>query len=387
MKSIWTISLWKTKWIMRDKSSWFTLFILPIVFALIFGGMQSDNSIDSTDYQAKVGIVTNNTEIASKLITDIIKHQLKADMINFSTDAEALSALKNGGVSAFVLLPDHFEKSWALLKKTPWQIIYDKQTGQNFMMEQQMKQLIIGLNAITMMETDYNLTPKEKVEIWLRTWQKYRDSSIGVEIQYGHMQHQSNASFSRVFIGFTLMFLMFALNQSAASILEEKEIGTWNRLLIAPLHKSQIILGNVLHFLILGLLQFIVLMIFSSVVFKVNWGYYLDTLLFAVVIILAVSGLGFMLATFVKTKAQQNIFGALIITLTSMLGGVYWPLSFVSDTMRTIANFIPQKWAMEGLLQLMSGGYRLIDVGESIGMLLLFFIGFYLIGLLRLRRI
>lgn len=385
MINIMNIALWKTRWFLKEKSSWFNMIILPVVFALIFGGMQSNDS-NKTDYLLKVGIVADTTKVDYTLLKDVIGDYLNADIITFNNKEESIEALKANSVSALLLWEKNFENSWTKLKQTPWSFLYERETAENLMMQKQMQGLIIGLNALTMDQRLQGATPQEQVEIWLQKWKDYRDNSTDISIKYGK-QEEANQGFSRIFIGFSLMFMMFALNQSAATILEEKETGTWTRLLTAPLNKVQLISGNIIHFLFLGLIQFIILMVFSRVVFNVNWGYYTDTIIFAVLIILTVSGLGFMLATMVKTKVQQNIYGSIIITVTSMVGGVYWPLDFVSGFMRRLADFVPQKWAMEGLLQLMSGGYRLADVTYQIEMLLLFLAVFYLVAFIRIRRI
>ena len=386
MRNIFNIALWKTKWQLKAKSSWVNMFILPVVFALIFGGMQSDNQGDDKDYLVKVGMVHSSTAVSIELLEEIIGKQLNADIVLFEDSQQANTAMKNGAINAVVLWDDYFEETWSKQEETSFSFLYEKQTAENFMMEQQMKQLIIGLNAIPMMGYDKTLSAAEQVEQWLNTWQNYSSTMVSVAIQYGE-QESTDSSFSRMFVGFSLMFLMFTLNQSASTILEEKEAGTWNRMLTAPLDKNQLIFGNILHFLLMGLIQFIVLMQFSRIVFAVNWGHYFDTLLFVALVILTVSGLGFMMATFVKSKVQQNIIGAVVITVTSMLGGVYWPLSIVSEFMRKLADFVPQKWAMDGLSQLMSGGYRLFDVTKPIYILLIFLAIFYLIGFIRVRKI
>ena len=384
MRTIWTIALWKTRWFLKAKSSWLNLFLLPIIFTVIFGGLGS-NSATNQDHKIQVGYIPSSTTVNEKLLEDVVGHQLDAKMIAYSNKQDAVDAMKHSEVSAVILWENHFENSWAKLNKTPWTLVYEKQTAENFMIEQQMKQLTIGLNALPMMGQNESLTPKEQVENWLHIWKDYRESIITVKVEYGTQEGEN--ALSRIFVAFTVMFLMFALNQAAGSILQEKEAGTWNRMLIAPLSKSQLIIGNVLHFLILGWFQFSVMMVFSRFAFGVNWGSILDTAIFVTLIVLTFSGLGFMLATFVRTSAQQNIIGSIVITLTSMLGGLYWPLSMVSPTMRKIGSFMPQKWAMDGMMQLMSGGYRLADVTNSILILLLFLISFYFIGFVRVRKI
>ncbi|WP_339061877.1 ABC transporter permease [Tepidibacillus marianensis] len=385
MRTIWTIALWKTKWFLKAKSSWVNLFLLPIIFTLIFGGFGGSNQSNNQDVKAQVSFVPSTTQINQKMLEDVLGHQLDAKMVAYPDREAAIQAMKKDQISAVVLWEDHFENTWSKLKPTTWTLVYEKQSAENFMREQQMKQLIIGLNALPMMGQDTTLSPKVQVEHWLHIWQDYRESIVKVKVQYG--TQEGNNSFSRIFVAFTIMFLMFALNQAAGTILEEKEAGTWNRMLLAPLSKSQLILGNILHFLMLGWFQFVTMMLFSHFAFDVYWGSLLDTVLYITLVILTFSGLGFLLATFVRTPAQQNIIGSVVVTLTSMLGGLYWPLSMVSETMRKIGNFMPQKWAMEGLMQLMSGGYRLVDVTNSIFFMAVFLITFYIIGLIRVRKI
>lgn len=389
MRNIWNIAIWKTRWLLKQKSTWLSLFLFPIIFAMIFSGMQSGGSTTEGNTSLKIGYVENTTEVNMELLKDTISREINADMVPFDSRSDAVQSVKEGAVNALVLWEDNFEEKWVDGQVTPWTLIYDKQTTETYTMEQQLNILIIGLNAATFTTDSENLSAKDTVNEWLESWAYYRDSAIALDVQYGEQtdENTDHNIFSRYFVGFTIMFLMFALNSSASTILEEKSAGTWNRMLLAPLSRLQLILGNIIHFLILGLIQFIVLMIFSSLVYDVYWGHYIDTLIYIIITILTLSGLGFMLATFVKTRAQQGVIGAIVITATCMIGGVYWPLEFVSDTMKMIANFVPQKWAMDGLLQLMSGGYRITDVGEPIIMLLIFLIVFYAIGFVRVRKV
>lgn len=390
MKNIWTIAIWKTRWLLKQKSTWLSLFLFPIIFAMIFSGIQTDGSTSTdSNNSLRVGYIENTTQVNIELLKDTISQEINTKMVTFENKEESVQAVKDGSINALIVWEDNFEEKWVKGEVTPWTIIYDKQTTETYMMEQQLNLLTIGLNATTFTTSNEELSASEQVNEWLKSWSYYRDSAIGLDVQYGQQTEEINESygFSRIFIGFTIMFLMFALNSSASTILEEKSAGTWNRMLLAPLGKFQLIIGNIIHFLILGLIQFIVLMIFSNLVYDVYWGHYIDTIIFIILIIVTLSGLGFMLATIVKTRAQQGIIGAIVITATCMIGGVYWPLEYVSDTMKMIANFVPQKWAMDGLLQLMSGGYRLTDVGEPIVMLLIFLIVFYTIGFVRVRKV
>ncbi|MCG8542343.1 MAG: hypothetical protein MJA82_20775 [Clostridia bacterium] len=51
-----------------------------------------------------------------------------------------------------------------------------------------------------------------------------------------------------------------------------------------------------------------------------------------------------------KTQQQLNNVSALIVTITSLMGGTFFPLDIAPELVRTIAKITPQIWAMLGLI-------------------------------------
>lgn len=82
---------------------------------------------------------------------------------------------------------------------------------------------------------------------------------------------------------------------------------------------------------------------------------------------------------------KQMLLGIIIISPTCMLGGVYWPIELVPDIMQKIALFAPQYWAMEGFKTVMTSGGTLLDVLDSVGILLGFAAIFMTVGISRVR--
>ena len=112
MKSILDIALWKTRWLFKEKSTWVNMFILPIVFSLIFGGIQS-NEATNDDFLVKVGIVPSTTQVQETLLIDVIGHQLAAEVVSFSDKERAMTAMENNEVDALVFWQENFEEAWA----------------------------------------------------------------------------------------------------------------------------------------------------------------------------------------------------------------------------------------------------------------------------------
>lgn len=157
-------------------------------------------------------------------------------------------------------------------------------------------------------------------------------------------------------LGFTVMFVMAVVFSMSGVILEERQKGTWGRLLTTPATRVQVVAGYVTSFFVTGLFQFAVLVGASTLLFRVAWGPLFPLAAMAAALVLCAAGLGLFLAGLVRTAEQQRIAGSIVVIATSMLGGVYWPLELVSSTMRRIGYLMPQAWAMDGFREVMLRG-------------------------------
>jgi ABC-2 type transport system permease protein len=75
------------------------------------------------------------------------------------------------------------------------------------------------------------------------------------------------------------------------------------------------------------------------------------------VFVFTITSLGLMLSGIVKTEAQLGAIAPVVLTSTSMLGGTMWPLEIVNNkVLLFLAELTPQKWAMQGMLNIASKG-------------------------------
>ncbi|HEY3366555.1 MAG TPA: ABC transporter permease [Symbiobacteriaceae bacterium] len=186
-------------------------------------------------------------------------------------------------------------------------------------------------------------------------------------------------------LGFTVMFVMMLVFSMSSSILTERENGTWGRILTTPTPRIQVLIGFLLSFFITGLFQFTVLVAATMAFFNVQWGPLLPLFGMASVFILCSAALGLFLAGIVKTADQQKTIGMVVVIATSMLGGVYWPLEYMSPTMQKIGYLTPQAWAMEGFREVMLRGGSWAGLALPMVVLGALALIFMTAGLLRVR--
>ncbi|MMZ59193.1 ABC-2 type transporter [compost metagenome] len=76
---------------------------------------------------------------------------------------------------------------------------------------------------------------------------------------------------------------------------------------------------------------------------------------------LVAMGISSAVAGLIRNTQQASIINSLIITPTCMIGGCFWPISFMPEFMQKAANFVPQKWTIEAV-EILSSGNGLSDI-------------------------
>lgn len=189
------------------------------------------------------------------------------------------------------------------------------------------------------------------------------------------------SSFDLYVPGYAIFFSLFGINAVAGTILQEKEDGTFRRLLIAPVQKYALLGGKVLAQFILTVAQLAVLFIFGYVFFHIHIGNLLALILLLLASSFGVTGLGIVLVSIVKTRRQLNPVVTLVTLVSSIIGGVFFPAWLEPSWMQQIAKIGLPSWAMEGLNNIMIYGKDLNYVIPDILGLLAYGLICYIIAL------
>lgn len=153
-----------------------------------------------------------------------------------------------------------------------------------------------------------------------------------------------------------VMFLLYNITVGAKSIVTEQRTETLARLLSTATSPFAILLGKFLGTLLFACIQFGVFVVATHYAFHVDWG---DNISQIVVVGIAyaicVSGLSMLIAAFIREEKTADLIGGIGIQLLAILGGSMLPIYAFPDTLQTIANIVPNKWALTSFLNIMSG--------------------------------
>jgi len=179
-----------------------------------------------------------------------------------------------------------------------------------------------------------------------------------------------NQSLPGTLVQFLLMNLMIF---GGVSVAAERGNGVLRRLAVYPIRRWELVMGKVYGRFLLGVVQIIYFVLLGQFVFKVNLGRNLFPILVTLCIFAwMAASLGIWIGAMVKNADKIAGLCALTGSIMSALGGCWWPLEIVPDSMKTLGHVVPTGWAMDALHQLISFGGGLDTVLPKLGVLALF---------------
>ena len=202
--------------------------------------------------------------------------------------------------------------------------------------------------------------------------------------QVGSIEPRSASSFTLP--GYLTMFVFFAAAMSAEAIVRERRNHTLERLMSNGARRESVVLGKFLSVLYRGVLQLLVLWVAGIFVFNIDLGVSpAAVVLVSLLMVLASSAFGVMLASVVRTENAASGLGVLVSLALAPLGGCWWPLFITPQWMQSLAKLTPHGWANTAFNKLMLFGAEFGDVMTEMGMLALFAAAFLAVTLWRFR--
>jgi ABC-2 type transport system permease protein len=175
-------------------------------------------------------------------------------------------------------------------------------------------------------------------------------------------------------IGFFVFFFVFLL--TCISFLRERVAGTLERLQATPIRAHEIILGYMLGFLVFGLLQGVITLLFTVFVLKIHYAGNLLNIFIVEALLVALSvNLGILLSTFAQNEFQVLQFIPLIVVSQGLLGGVVWQVEDMPGWLQPVSKLMPLTYATEALRDVMIKGETLLNVAHLLLVLVAFAAG------------
>ncbi len=143
-----------------------------------------------------------------------------------------------------------------------------------------------------------------------------------------------------------VILMMISALLTSITIAREKETGTMEQLLTAPVTPRQIIIGKVIPYIGLALIDGVLILIFGVFHFGVPFvGSILLLLLFGFIYITAALSIGILISTLVNTQQLAMSFAQLVTVLPSvMLSGYIFEIKNMPIVLQYVTRIVPARY-------------------------------------------
>ncbi|PCH75649.1 MAG: hypothetical protein COB98_08620 [Flavobacteriaceae bacterium] len=357
-----TIANKDIKLFLKDKKGVLLTFLLPIIlitlFAFAFGGI-GKTSPKMSQIKLLVSSQHSSKEI-TKFIDDL--NNVSQLIVIEKQVEEGLELVKKGSYVAQLVLDTVVENGKAMLK---YQLFVDasKRIQIGFLEGILQQHISQGKLAGFFEEKFAGMPVKLKKKIQKEVNDSFMTSGLEVVSVLRQDANKDNLGLIQAVAGTAIMMLLFSIVAIGGGLLDEKENGTFKRLLTAPIKPMHLLLGKLLMSVCIGVMQLFVMFIFAWLAFDLHIFKDIPSLLgMLFCTAFAVSSFGVFLVSIVKTRAQLNGISTLIIMIMSALGGSMIPLFVMPAFMQKIAVVSLNYWGIQGFYDIFWRNLSFIDI-------------------------
>jgi ABC-2 type transport system permease protein len=184
-----------------------------------------------------------------------------------------------------------------------------------------------------------------------------------------------------------IMFLFFATQYGAISLMGERRTGTLSRLLAAPIRPSSIIFGAAIASFLLGLLAMTVMVLATTLLFGASWGSPPLVALLVLAAVTAGTGVSTLVCMLGRTEEQAGSLNTVVAIVLAVLGGTFIPLAQGPELLARISLVTPHAWFLRAIDTMAAPAASLGDVLPSVAVLTVVGLVTVAIGLVRSQKV
>ena len=360
----------------RNKMELASLAIMPLIFLVMFGfifptgGSHENVQMGLVNLDQGAGsneFITQMETMNNQLATS--KNSSYMSFNNYSSVAAAKTAISQGKIHGAFVIPPGFSTN--LTNKQPGNVLIyvDNSNPQNAAsIEQVSLGTMSGLNGVLADTNVLKLSSITNPVINPQAVIEPYTPNIVTTIPGSTNYFDFLAPGLMIMIG--MMAVMIGIPEA---ISKEKEMGTFDGMLSAPINHLSVLLGKTTALSLRGLIQVMFVLIFAVLLFGVTiQGNLLLAFLMVVLGIFSFIGIGIMAVSMAGSQGTGTLIMNLIMFPMMFLSGIFFPVSQMPWFMQDISNLIPLTYAADAMRKIMLLNANLADVSTDIIILLAF---------------
>jgi len=319
------------KQIFRDPRMKTIIFISPLIQIILFGyaANKDINFVPTAIFDR------DNTKESRELLRDFTYSKYFVPKYFIDTEAAENLVLDKGQASVVIRIDRGYGRDLEAGKDAQIQLAYDG-TDSNTAM------VVMGYANTIMQDYQYGLLKQEALE---RGGIKYAPS---VDLRDRAWFNGNLISRNYYLPGvIATIVTMMSLLLSSMAIVKEKEIGTMEQLIVSPLRPIELILGKLLPFGIIALVQIVLITALGVLWFRVPLrGNLLLLLLTTCIYLFTTLGIGLFISTISSTQQESMMSVFLFYLPTVLLSGFAYPIANMPQAIQVFTYLNPLRYFM-----------------------------------------
>lgn len=373
MKTIFRFVIKELLQVKRDKKMLAVIFLAPII-QLIFLG-----------YAANMDVNVIHTTVfdldKSETSREFIRRFQQSNYFvidNYAGNYEEVAELLNNGETLVaIVIPDDFEKRIVRRETAPVQILFEGSDGNKSSIALgYIQKVITGFSSSIVSDIRNRLGMKIDLS-----------GSLNPEVRVWYNPEMKTRYFMLPGI-LALILMITTISLMSMAVVKEREIGTFEQLIVTPVKPGQLIIGKLLPFTIIGFVVLVTVMIVMTQWFGIEIrGSKLFLLFSALLFVLSNLGLGLFVSTISRTQ-QQAMMASIFVVMMPMiyLSGFAFPIENMPEVIQYITYAIPLRYFITIIRGIVLKGIGLSSLWVETLILFLMGAGILFLSAIRFRK-
>ncbi len=317
LRRVGAITAKEFKQLSRDRVTFGMIVMIPLMQLILFG-----YAISTTVRHIPVAVVDNSGSAAARVIAEQVRVTQVVDIVgNYNTAAEAETAIVAGAVRAALVLPENLTQR-AAGGEPVGQWLVD---GSDTMVSSALlglRTMPLHLEAGVPQGAYQGATPSFEVALFFNP---ERRSEVNIV-----------PGLTAIILTMTLVLF------TAVALVRERERGNMELLITTPIHPLELMVGKLVPYIFVGLVQVTIILGLGHLVFSVPFqGQVLGLTAVTLPFIAASLALGLLFSTLAETQMQAMQMTFFIVMPSILLSGFMFPFDAMPQPAQYIAEILP----------------------------------------------
>lgn len=363
----------------RDYKTLTLLLLLPIMLILLLGSALS--GIFSTNNLSTTTICYLDED--KKFMSDTFENFLYSEEIEklmevrtVQSKEEAFDLIKKNDATALIVLSVGFSDKIQKGEKATIEVYNSKYSSfRSSIVQSIMNGFVSGTNAQLVMRQMGDISGGYK------TFDNLQEVSVTTE-------GNTPRAIDYYAVTMLVMTIMYGTAYGNFALKEEKQLNTSIRLVSAPIKYSEVILGKLLGSIVTILLQAMLIIILTKVLFKVNWG---GNILFIIFVCFSLTllavGLGMMVSNLGRNPLATGALLNFGVNIMTFIAGGYFPASQMGPAIEKLGFISPNYLAQQAMFNTIYGGSAVQTFNAMLAIWIIAIIAFIIAAITERRSV